>query len=280
MKIGIIGNGFVGKATKILKCQDIDLLCYDINPELCEPKNTTLVDLKMCEIIFISVPTPMNKDGSVCLNIVQSVVKSLNEINYDGFIVIRSTVLPGTSDSLNVYFMPEFLTEKNFVQDFKTNPLWIFGLLENEKDSLFKEKITRLFFLAHKNKCIESNQIQWLKNKEAEIVKYIRNTFLSVKVSYFNEINEYCKLKDINYDRVSHVACLDKRIGLSHIKVPGPDGKCGFGGTCFPKDTNGLLSDMKKQGMKSFILENAVIRNETVDRPEKDWSLDKGRAVV
>ena len=146
MKIGIIGNGFVGKATKILKCQDIDLLCYDINPELCEPKNTTLVDLKMCEIIFISVPTPMNKDGSVCLNIVQSVVKSLNEINYDGFIVIRSTVLPGTSDSLNVYFMPEFLTEKNFVQDFKTNPLWIFGLLENEKDSLFKEKITRLFF--------------------------------------------------------------------------------------------------------------------------------------
>ena len=73
---------------------------------------------------------------------------------------------------------------------------------------------------------------------------------------------------------------MDKRIGLSHINVPGPDGKFGFGGTCFPKDTNGLLSDMKKQGMKSFILENAVIRNETVDRPEKDWSLDKGRAVV
>ena len=81
MKIGIIGNGFVGKATKILKCNDIEMVCYDINPELCEPKNLTLNDMMDCEIIFVSVPTPMNKDGSVHLNIVKSVVNDLKSLN-------------------------------------------------------------------------------------------------------------------------------------------------------------------------------------------------------
>ena len=127
MKIGIIGNGFVGKATKILKCNDIEMVCYDINPELCEPKNLTLNDMMDCEIIFVSVPTPMNKDGSVHLNIVKSVVNDLKSLNFKNSIVIRSTVLPGTSDSLGVNFMPEFLTEKNYQQDFINNKLWIFG---------------------------------------------------------------------------------------------------------------------------------------------------------
>lgn len=280
MNIGIIGNGFVGKATKILKNDKINMLCYDINPNLCEPKGLELKDMLICDIIFVSVPTPMNKDGSVCLNIVKSVISNLKNINYNGFIVIRSTVLPGTSDELNVYFMPEFLTEKNFVNDFKTNPLWIFGLLKNKKDHEFKKKIQKLFTLAHESKCIDSDKIEWMTNKEAEMVKYFRNTFLSVKVSYCNEIYEYCKKKCINYETVRKIAAQDKRIGLSHTQVPGHDGRFGFGGTCFPKDTNGLLSDLKKNNINSFILEAAIKRNETHDRPEKDWALDKGRAVV
>ena len=154
MNIGIIGNGFVGKSTNILKNKNINIFCYDINPNLCEPYGLTLNDMKKCEIIFVSVPTPMNKDGSVFLNIVESVINELQKINYDGFIVIRSTVLPGTSDKLKVYFMPEFLTEKNYINDFKANSLWIFGLLNAENDDLFKEKITRLFNFAYKSKCI------------------------------------------------------------------------------------------------------------------------------
>jgi len=280
MNIGIIGNGFVGKATKILKNREINMLCYDINPDLCEPKGLQLKDMLICDIIFVSVPTPMNKDGSVCLKIVKTVISNLKDIKYNGFIVIRSTVLPGTSDELNVYFMPEFLTEKNFVNDFKTNPLWIFGLLNNERDNEFKYLIQKLFSLAHKYNCIDSSKIEWMLNKEAEMVKYFRNTFLSVKVSYCNEIYEYCKKKNINYETVRNIAAQDKRIGLSHTQVPGHDGRLGFGGTCFPKDTNGLLSDMKKNNVNSFILNAAIERNETHDRPEKDWSLDKGRAVV
>ena len=100
--------------------------------------------------------------------------------------------------------------------------------------------------LAHENNCIKYNNITFMTNKEAEMVKYFRNTFLSVKVSYCNEIYEYCKNKRINYENVRKIAALDNRIGLSHTIVPGHDGKFGFGGTCFPKDTNGLLFDMKK----------------------------------
>ena len=112
------------------------------------------------------------------------------------------------------------------------------------------------------------------------MIKYFRNTFLSVKVSYCNEIYEYCKLKNINYETVRKIAATDKRIGLSHTEVPGPDGKFGFGGTCFPKDINGLVFDMKKNNMNSIILNSAINRNENHDRKEKDWENDKGRAVI
>ena len=90
-------------------------------------------------------------------------VTDLRNINYDGFIVIRSTVIPATSDNLNVYFMPEFLTEKNFINDFKSNPVWVFGLLNNETDEKFKETITKIFTYAYESK--------YMLNKEAEMVK-------------------------------------------------------------------------------------------------------------
>jgi len=280
MNIGIIGNGFVGKATKILECKDIEIKAYDINPDLCYPIGLKLIDMKNCEIIFISVPTPMDKDGSVYLKIIESVLNDLKEIDFKNFIVLRSTVPPGTSDKLNCYFMPEFLTEKNFVNDFINNPLWIYGLLNKPSDNLFMKKITNMVQLAYKNNRINSNNIEFMLNKEAEMVKYFRNTFLSVKVSYCNEIYEYCQKKGINYENIVKVAASDKRIGLSHTQVPGPDGKFGFGGTCFPKDTNGLLYDMKKQNMKSYLLDAAIKRNEEKDRIEKDWNNNKGRAVI
>ena len=280
MYIGVIGNGFVGKSTQILKNNIVNVYCYDINPNLCNPIGIVLSDLKKCEIIFISVPTPMNKDSSIHLNIVKSVVTDLKNINYDGFIVVRSTVLPGTCDDLGVYFMPEFLTEKNYINDFKSNPIWIFGLLNSERDELFKEKIIRLLNSSYELDCIYSNKIEWMSNKEAEMVKYFRNTFLAVKVSFCNEIAEYCRIKNIDYTKVREIFSLDKRIGESHTMVPGHDGKNGYGGTCFPKDTNALLYDMKANDMDSFILSSAINRNENHDRMDKDWVLDKGRAVI
>ena len=282
MKIGIIGNGFVGKATNQLKCKDIEILAYDINPESCSPKGLKLTDMSICEIIFISVPTPMKQDGSCHLGIITSVLADLKSISYDGFIVLRSTVPVGTSDELNCYFMPEFLTEKNYVNDFINNKDWIFGILEQdgEKDTQFKQKMRELFDLAHQNNCIKYTSIHFLSNKEAELVKLFRNCFLSTKVSFCNEIYEFCEKIGINYENVRKIAANDDRVLHSHTIVPGHDGRKGFGGTCFPKDTASLKYEMQKCGMKPYIMEAIIERNEKVDRPEKDWANDKGRAVV
>ena len=282
MKIGVIGNGFVGKATNILENSNVELVVYDINPELCNPIETTLEDICKTDILFISVPTPMGKDGSCHIQILESVINNLkNIINLDEkLVVIRSTVPPGTCTKLNCYFMPEFLTEKNFVNDFINNKDWIFGLKNTEQDILFKEKITELINFSYNDNKIKYNNIHFVFNEEAEMVKLFRNNFLSVKVSFCNEIEEFCNKIDINYENVRKLAVLDDRIGESHTKVPGHDGRRGFGGTCFPKDTNNLKFEMEKNDMESYIIKNAVIRNEKVDRPEKDWNENKGRAVI
>lgn len=282
-KIGIIGNGFVGKATSQLACKDVEILSYDIRPEQCDPPGLTLEDMKECKAIFISVPTPMSKDGSCHLNILQSVVKNLDSVGYTGFKIIRSTIPVGTSDSLGCYFMPEFLTEANFVNDFIQNPHWIFGLSEKdsvEKHEEFAHTMLNLFNKAYHNDKIKSNHLQFLQNKEAEMVKMFRNCFLATKVSFCNEIAEFCQLKGINYDNVRKWGAIDSRIQQSHTSVPGPDGRCGFGGTCFPKDTASLSHEMKKAGMKSFVLDAAIERNNSKDRPEHDWNDNKGRAVI
>ena len=280
MKIGIIGNGFVGKATYLLKCTDIDIVSYDINPELCNPLGTRLIDLMDCEFIFISVPTPMNKDGSCHTKIVESVVNELNELNYKNFIVVRSTVPVGTCDKLNCYFMPEFLTEKNFERDFINNENWIFGLLDNKRDFLFVKHMDILIKLAHDNNKIRYANIHYVSNKEAELVKLFRNCYLSTKVSFCNEVAQFCNIKDMDYNKVIRYATLDDRITTSHTNVPGPDGKRGYGGTCFPKDINNLKYEMEKSNMKSYILKSVIERNEEVDRVEKDWNKNVGRSVI
>ena len=281
MSFAIIGNGFVGQATKILQTKNTKMLVYDIDPNKCEPIGTTLKDLKQCDIVFVSVPTPMNKDGRNHLGIVKSVVTQLKE-NIDTnktHIVIRSTVLPGTSDELDCYFMPEFLTEKNWDYDFRNCKNWIFGLKKGDNDD-FKNKISKIINQAQEAGNIKYNDLHFVKNGEAEMIKYFRNTFLALKVSFCNEIYDLCVNKNIDYEQVQKLAPLDSRIGLSHTQVPGHDGKRGFGGTCFPKDTMALLREFEDCGVESFILKGAVERNLKLDRPEKDWASDIGRAVI
>ena len=282
MKIGIIGNGFVGKATNILENDNVELIIYDIDPKLCSPEGTTLTDICKTDIVFISVPTPMNTDGSCHTGILDSVVndiKNICDLN-ENLIVIRSTIPPGVSDKLNCYFMPEFLTEKNYINDFINNKEWIFGILKNKTDIQFKDCILELFNLAYKNNMIKSNKLTFMFNKEAELVKMFRNCFLATKVSFCNEIYEFCQNKDICYENVRKIATNDDRILPSHTRVPGPDGKKGYGGTCFPKDTNSFKYEMEKVGVKPYILNAVIERNETIDRPQKDWNENKGRSVI
>lgn len=277
MKIGVVGNGFVGHAMTLLR-PHVEVLVWDIVPEKRDPKTLNIETfVEESEIIFVAVPTPMNSDGSANLDIVRSVCEEIQEIDDTKYIVLRSTVPPGTSEELDVAFMPEFLTEKNWKEDFKNCDQWILG----STDVFLYEKMKRMFELAY-NKgsgSVVNKEVIQCKPSEAEMIKYLKNVFLSVKVGFFNELESICSELNINYENVRCIATQDSRIGSGHTKVPGHDGKRGFGGTCFPKDTNALASFATSNIIPTPILDAVIKRNEEIDRPEKDWTLDKGRAV-
>jgi len=176
--------------------------------------------------------------------------------------------------------MPEFLTEKNWHNDFVNNKKWIFGIYENCPSDIeieFKNRITNLINNAFNDKKINYNDIIFSKNKEAELTKIIKNTFLSTKVSYFNEIYDFATKLDVDYNKVIELVETDERIGNTYMNCPGHDNKKGYGGTCFPKDTNSIYYQMISNNINSYILEGNLYRNETIDRPERDWLSDKGR---
>ena len=279
MKIGIVGNGYVGKAMALFGCDNIKTLIYDKESNKSKPFNTQLCHFKDCDFVFICVPTPMDPDGTCNTSIVERVCADVKEHVSSENIVLRSTVPVGTSKYLGVNYMPEFLTEANWEKDVRGCTDWVVGLLDPDKCAL-QRKFFDLFHLAY-----TADRIAWpypvcVSTEEAELVKNTRNAFLAVKVAFFNEIEEFCRSEGLNYERVRECVTLDSRIGPSHTKVPGPDGKRGFGGTCFPKDIQSLLRQLQDAEIESYMIEAAVARNNQVDRPEKDWESKKGRAIT
>lgn len=272
---GIVGYGFVGRAMHQFECESNNVMIYDINPELCLPKNVTIENLNsICDIIFICVPTPMNKDGSCYLNIVEDIVSKLDKNK----VIIKSTVPVGTSKKLGCSFSPEFLTEKNFIDDIKNCGNWIFGV--DDSGNLIKSFIDSFINNAYNHNKIMNNKITYLTTDEAELIKYFRNSFLATKVSFCNEIFEFCKHKNIDYEIIRKYGASDDRITLHHTLVPGHDGMTGFGGTCLPKDCNSLFHQMNDIGMKSYIIKNVLARNDEVDRKNADWKNDIGRTTI
>jgi len=269
MRIGIVGGGFVGSATALLQCKDIDVIIYDMNPARCKPLGTTLENLKDSDFVFVCVPTPTYEDGSCNTKIVKACIATLKENNIKN-IVLRSTVPPGTANELGVMFMPEFLTEASWRSDFYNCHTWVFG----SRDSASIQSFKKLISLAFENNCIISKNIHLVEPKEAELIKYTRNNFLALKISFFNEIYGLCQAIGADYGNVIGGVTCDPRIGTSHTAVPGPDGHSGFGGTCLPKDTSALGSFMKSKNVASPIIDAMVYRNKTIDRPERDWELD------
>ena len=279
MKIGIIGQGFVGTAIKVGFESHYELETYDkfsTSKSTCDLHDLVL----LCDVIFVCVPTPMNKDGSCHTDIVEEVVSEINEISISSesnpIVVIKSTVSPGTTDRLNskcdgisVIFNPEFLTEANFIEDFKNQTRIILGGTR-EGTNLLRQIYSKVFPTAH---IIKTGSIT------AEMVKYMTNSYLATKVSFSNEIKQVCDKLDIDYDKVVEYATLDERLGKTHLGVPGPDGDLGFGGHCLPKDINALMSVAHEFGIEPGVLEAAVETNDKV-RKNRDWEEMKGRAVV
>ena len=276
---GIVGGGYVGKGTELLLSTAIKrqfssarIHIFDTNKDLCSYRIFSLKDLANCKLIFVCVPTPMQEDGTCYTDIVDSVVNDLKSYGVEPWrIIIRSTVTIGTSERLGVNFMPEFLTERNWSEDVLLTEELIFGTDNNLTE--FKRAVSSLF--RHKT----NYEFHIFPTKEAELVKYVRNSFLATKVAFFNEINEYCEKTGLDYKNIKEGVCIDKRIGFAHTDVPGPDGKKGFGGTCLPKDVSSFNLQMKKNNVNTYIVSAALDRNK-IDRPEEDWKDDKGRAVI
>jgi len=275
MKIGIVGQGYVGTAIKVGFEPYYELETYDKYDE-----SKTTCDLKQlvwgCEVIFVCVPTPMNEDGSCHTDIVESVIKEINTYaNGLQIVVIKSTVPPGTTDMLdkkydgvNVIFNPEFLTEANFVEDFKNQDRIILGGVRKGTNKL-RQIYSKVFPTAH---------IIKTGSKTAEMVKYMTNSYLATKVSFANEIYQICQKIDIDYDKVVEYATLDERLGKTHLSVPGPDGDLGFGGHCFPKDLSAMLKLTELLNTTNNVLSATEKTNQEV-RTDKDWEGMEGRAV-
>jgi len=144
----------------------------------------------------------------------------------------------------------------------------------------FKKRITKLIKRSYKNSAIDSSVITFCDTNEAEMLKLMKNCFLSAKVSLMNEFYDFCGATQTDYNTVTGLAKRDQRMGTSHFQVPGPDGRRGFGGTCFPKDTHSLYCQMNAHGVQPHIYPAILARNDTIDRPEREWSRDVWRTTI
>lgn len=274
INIGIIGGGFVGGATSLLSSNDVNTIIYDLDPNKCKPEGTTFEDILQTEGVFICVWTPITTTdeeyGKCNTKLVESIIKKLRDNNYNGYIIIRSTVPVGFCSSQSVYFMPEFLTEKNWKYDFINCEKWVFGWNMNATKveiQSFKDWMTQLI----NNSSVNYKNIAFIDSNSAECIKYARNCFLSVKISFFNELYQFTQKCGMDYNIIKELTTDDKRIGKSHTSVPGHDTYRGYGGHCFPKDCASWEYQLKEKNVRSDIISSANKRNNEVDRPEKDW---------
>lgn len=259
--IGLIGNGYVGKATHSIIPSTYQVLIYDINPSICFPPDTQLTDLKVCDLFVVCVPTPPAPDGSTDLSFVQTAINNIKSIS-SAPIILRSTVPVGTSDSIGVSFWPEFLRQNTWQSDIRSCKSWILGT----SDSHVYDLMFQLLSTSHKEGLIEYPFIKRITPKEAELIKYGRNTFLALKVSYFNELYDFCSKSNIDFETVRAHITNDIRINSEHSFVPGSDGKRGFGGACLPKDSMSLLRQYEQLEIPSYIIKATVERNCKIDR--------------
>ena len=259
MKIGIIGLGFVGKALRNGLKDDVN--CIEIDPKL-DTNINDLIKYKP-EIVFICLPTPMNDDGSQNISIVKNVINEINQFDSNLLVVLKSTILPKHLKELsklccNLIVNPEFLREKYANEDFISSELIVFGGEENNcsKLSNFYKNYTNCECKEH----IITDAVS------ASLIKYTINSFLALKVIFFNEIKSVFDNLDSQKDWLDFINALskDKRIGDSHMSVPGPDGRYGFGGACFPKDVNAILDYSKEVGSELSLLKKANSINNNI----------------
>jgi len=282
VSIGIIGKGFVGTAVQYgfspeAGC-DADIKAYDIDPTKSTHSLSDVVNKS--DFVFISVPTPSFITGEINLDILKQCLENINSVleqNNNAIFLVRSTVTPGTTQkfqtlfkNLKLVFNPEFLTEKNAKFDFINETKFVLGgAKENVK------KVSNLYRWRF-GKSISVIETDF---ESAEMIKYLTNTFFATKVSFMNDMKLLSEKIGANWEDVLEGFASDKRVGPTHLNVPGHDGKYGFGGSCFPKDIQALIYFSEKLGLDMSVLKGAWKTNVKV-RPEKDWKQLEGRALT
>ena len=258
-KIGIIGHGFVGKAVDTGFSKNVDKILID--PKL----GTSFEDLVefQPDFIFICVPTPMSDDGSQDNSILLEVSEKIALHLAHKIVILKSTVLPDTvkllKDKLEHFaYNPEFLREKHAEEDFINSPMVIIGSDEEE----FK-KISELYM--HHSNC-KSRDYVHVDALSASIIKYSINSFLASKVMFFNQLHQLYEGVNAgtSFENIVEAISKDPRMGGSHMDVPGHDGRKGFGGACFTKDTAALINFSNTIGIDMTILKEVVSSNNKI----------------
>ena len=287
MKIAVIGTGYVGLVTgtclaetgNIVSCIDIDankiarlntgeVPIYEPQLDAYFERNmkaqrlfftTSLVDgIKDAEVIFLALPTPPGEDGSADLSYILNVAEQLGSMieNYT-IIVDKSTVPVGTADKVHaiiakkargtfsVVSNPEFLREGFAISDFMKPDRVVIGT----EDAVARKVMERLY----KPFVRQGNPIIFMDAKSAELTKYAANAFLATKITFMNEIANYCELVDANVDQVRIGIGSDERIGKRFL-FPG----IGYGGSCFPKDVQALVKSGKDDDFDLNVLRSVI----------------------
>lgn len=288
MKILVVGLGYVGITTalyfadkgyevlcldkdndKIKKIQNGESPIYEPCVEELIKKNKTNIITNIskkeayhqADVIFITVGTPQDEKGNANLSFIYDVIKDVIEfVNKDCTIVIKSTVPVGTCDNIekiiktnlnrniniDIVSNPEFLAQGNAIND-TFNPSRIIIGTENDRS---KNVMSELY------KGTNSEKV-FMDRRSSELVKYASNCFLALKLSYINEIANISELLGVNIENVVKGMSYDSRIGKEFLKCG-----VGFGGSCFPKDTNALINISKNVGYNSELLNSIITSNE------------------
>tara|TARA_Y100000389_G_scaffold149084_1_gene148335 strand:- start:4401 stop:5219 length:819 start_codon:yes stop_codon:yes gene_type:complete len=264
MEIGIIGYGFVGKAVSF-GFSHPEVVQTIVDPKLDKPiKNAKNVDFA-----FIAVPTPFGDNGEINSTIVEETVAWMLK-NTEAIVILKSTVTPDVIDQLmslpgaksRMVYNPEFLTEKAANEDFVNPELHVFGGKKATTQAVAE--------LYHNYSSCKPCPIKFMTAKEASFVKYGINSFLASKVLWFNQFFDCVENNGGKFNTVLNAMLSDPRIGSSHTSVPGFDGKRGYGGACFPKDTNAFYNfDKSFTVLRETISVNNALRS-AYDKDERE----------